>query len=138
VQKQVLGKSIGRLLDSTKSVVEPANRADGKLDPDKISSPGLKVLVGSGGSSSLNPDNGVYVDNKIKPEIKKKSLQSSHSKIPLWFLIVADVVLVGMAYMLTIEKSRNITKLEIGISVAGIIVGGILTCWGIVILKNKE
>jgi hypothetical protein len=56
----------------------------------------------------------------------------------LWFLFVADVILIGMAFILVIGKSEPITKLEIVTSATAIITGGILTCWGIVARKNKE
>ncbi|HON06757.1 MAG TPA: hypothetical protein PLW02_01505 [Verrucomicrobiota bacterium] len=138
MQRQVLGKSIGKLLDSAKPLVKPANQTDNKIDPDKLSSPGLKVLVGSPGAPSFNPKNGMCVDNDIKQESKKGSQSESQSKIPLWFLIIADVVLVGMPFVLILGKTSKITKLEIGISAAAIIIGGILTCWGFVLRRNKN
>jgi len=85
VQKQVLGKSIGRLLDSTKPVVEPANRADGKLDPDKISSPGLKVLSVQAALHRLIPTTVFTLIIKLNQKLKKNHCKAATPKFHYGF-----------------------------------------------------
>lgn len=128
--KQVLGKSIGNLLETDKSVSKPLLQTAKTLEPEKLSSQGLKVLVA--GAESAKTQNGNLLQNNQKsPDTNGVPHSVKRYKKSLIILFAADLFLIIMAFTLILGKSTAPSAYEWSIAIASIIIGAILGCWAI-------
>lgn len=129
MQKQVLGKSIDSLMKTGKTVSNPPDQTANLPESTKLSSPGLKALISGNNSINNNSDKSLLINNK-SPTQENSPATKQKNRNAVLIMLVADLLLVIMAFALVLGKSTAPANYELALCCAAIIIGGILGCWG--------
>jgi hypothetical protein len=131
VPKQILGKSLGNLLETGKPVSEPSADTAKKLEPERLSSRGLKVLVVGSEQTKYSPSDSSLSGKSPIPSLNNLSPQKRKTN-QFFVLFVADILLIIMAFALILGRPTPPSKLEWALACSAIVIGAILSYWGII------
>lgn len=135
--KPGLGKGLSSLLDETKPLTSPAGQPAGEksvvssangVETEKVKSNGLKVLLSNRQTApSISPEK-PSINGDVKME--HVNIQGKKSS-PLLLMIIADIVLISLAFWIILKSKETPSFADFLISVIAIGLGAALVCWGI-------